>query len=173
MKTYKATILFLMVSLMLGVPFALKLISGSLEMYPAVIFPSGASVVKTENGTTSFHSIELWGYKNNIPSKLDTDQFLNPIPNWYLPKIVEGHFGLKPYRKELQHGLIPFIIKTENDTSESALEETKAWIRGRLKAQGFDDSGFMVRTYLISYSIETKAMVSTSIINETVYEISE
>ncbi len=170
MRKYPYTILTIILFAALVGPFVLKLKNPGLEAYPAVIFPSGAGLVDAKEDLISSGSIELYGYKNGL-TKIDTKKLLGEIPNWYLYAIIDGNFGLEKYVGEFKLYTPPIQFRTENYFSEESVRETKEWLQNQLKKQGFQDSLFLVRRYMVTYNIEEKQMVSRELINERIFKL--
>ncbi|MEX2336426.1 MAG: hypothetical protein WD555_04055 [Fulvivirga sp.] len=170
MRKYPFLILTVGLLLFLVAPFILKLKDPRLEMYPAVIFPSGAGKVQIDQDKHQISSMELYGYKNE-PVKIDKKKFLKNIPDQYLYTIREGNFGLEEYFDEFKLYKPPIKFTIQNNVAPKTLAETKAWIKARLREQQLADSAFMIRQYRITYNTRTKMIVSKEKIDEKIFKL--
>ena len=59
LKKYKYTTRFILIIIVLGVPYLLKLLSSELEIYPSIILPSGAGKVSITDGQSQFTATTL------------------------------------------------------------------------------------------------------------------
>ncbi len=170
MRKYPFLLLSISLLLFLGVPFILKLKDPRLEIYPAVIFPSGEGKVKTNQEQYKVFSIELYGYKNGL-AKIDKKKFLQRVPVQYLYTIVEGNFGLEEYAEEFKLYKPPVKFTLRNNFSQETLKITKSWLRERLREQQMNDSAFVLRQYLNTYNVTTKLAESKEILDEKIFKL--
>jgi hypothetical protein len=170
MKSYRFTILTLFLGVFFSLPFKLKLVNSSLEIYPAIIFPSGASLVKTENNTKTVYVYELYGFRDSLEI-IDKIQFLNGIPMKYFHSIIQGGFGLGEFKNEIKlfNGTASFTER--NYPSESSISATRKWLKERLIDQDMKDSVFVLRQYEIEYDLTEKNITSKTVINENVFNL--
>ena len=67
---------FLLFGLFLLIPYALRLVDKKLELYPAIIFPSGPGTVKTSGNMLSF-------YKNEVMAVDESDSLVALTPQMF------------------------------------------------------------------------------------------
>lgn len=170
MRNYPYLILSLILILVLGIPFILKLKDPRLEIYPAVIFPSGDNIVKTSNSKVSFYQYELYAY-NPVLRKIDKDELLGNIPVQYFYPIYEGHFGLEKYSEEFKLYKPPISFRIQNNYSSHSVEETKNWLKKRLRNSGYSDSVFMVKVFKSTFNLKSQSLESKNEVNEKVFRL--
>ena len=147
-KNYNYIVGTVVLFLFLFVPFGLKLKDQKLEAYPAIIMPSGASIIK-KGDSVNYWTYEMYAKKNGSLERMSIKEFLDPIPEWYVNHISLSNFGLKAYTEEFKLYKPPVKFINYNRFSEVELPSTKRRYRERLATLGFDDSVFMYRRYKI------------------------
>jgi hypothetical protein len=115
----------LLIAVALIVPESLRSFSPTLEPYPAVILPAGAGTIRINDGTVRARRTFLTAKRNGEWEEVDLAEFLAPVADHYLGRIVKRDFGF-PRRKHAS----PLKL--------AQVEETKRWMRSKLAAQGFE-----------------------------------
>lgn len=156
--------------LVLWGPFILKLKDPRLEMYPAIIFPSGAGVVKTQLDFLTAKKYEIYGCKND-PVEISKKEFFGDIPVWYFHAVLQGNFGLERYSEKFKLYKPPIQFEIKNTFTTESVSETKKWLRTRLQELGFEDSSLILRQYEMIYNVKTKKLETERIVNEKVYDL--
>ena len=169
MKAYPHLNLTLILILLFFFPFILKLKHSSLEIYPAIIFPSGASVIKTENDIKTTYSYELYGYQDSLVV-MDKSIFLNGIPMKYFHSMLQGSFGLGEFKNEIQL-FNSFSFVERNYPTESSLTATTEWLKARLLDQNMKDSIFVLRFYELEYDLVNRNIKSKTLQNESFFKL--
>ena len=164
---------FLILMIFLLVPFLLRIITPSLEVYPSIVLPSGAGKVKLTDGDLTYHTTEIYGKKmTGELVRLDVREFLKPIPVQYLHAIVEGEFGLEPdYRKRINSLLFESRIVGGTKVTEEERAQTRAWLRVRLKQAGCRDSVLIVQRRRIAYDTGSRELENNQLIYEKSYDL--
>ncbi|MCC0177964.1 hypothetical protein I4641_13350 [Waterburya agarophytonicola K14] len=171
---YPNLLLTLGLSCLLFPPFLLKMLSASLEPYPAIILPAGAHQVDLDSTQVNFSRISLWGKQlpDNSWTRIDSEKFLEPIPHEYLTHIVNNSFGLKTSKKEADNALKKkFITILNNKITADEIEDTKQWLRNQLTQLNCDSSELMVTEEKIAFDVSTGKIVSLKIINEKLFKL--
>lgn len=157
-----------MLAVVLDLPFDLKLLSKSLEVYPSVVAPAGANVVKTDGGCYDFLRPEILGFdlSSNDWRPLANDEFIFPVPVHFLPELMRNEFGFNPELKTVERvrGGYPLVRRKYVRWTESEREGTRAWLRSRLRRLGCDESRLLLRTVAIG----TRDLQTVRVINEKI-----
>lgn len=164
--TLTAALLFFLV-----VPFILKLKDPRLEIFPAVIFPSGAGKIEIEKDFFQPSYLELYAYHNDAFVRMDKKKFLGGIPIHYFFTIENSNFGLEEYVEEFKLYKPPVNFRIKNTFTPSSVAETKTWLKKQLREQGMKDSVFMVRHYHIKYNVQTGAVEKKDLYYEKIYHL--
>ncbi|MCZ6674119.1 MAG: hypothetical protein O7C75_14410 [Verrucomicrobia bacterium] len=148
-KDYRHLIRLGIVSTILVVPYGLKLLSKSLEIYPAIIFPAGAVTLEHKDGWHQMVQHGLFGVDVSTKKlkQLDKGKFLNPVPIHYLSLLLFNEFGLNPDIESTIYFRYfkPLRVKKFSSVTETDREETRDWLRNRLIAAGCDDEVLIIR----------------------------
>ena len=169
---YKYSTLSLLIFLLLFLPFLIKTIDMRLELFPSVILPSSSGTIKIDENRT-VRKMELHGIRPNGDTiELNKGAFLKPIPKHYLDKLLGNKFGLKEFKyehtKTIKLGL-PFKIQSK--VTKAEINETKAWIRGRLRTLGCLDSVLIIKRRNIVISPEMSIIDRNTVVNDTIYHL--
>ncbi|WP_299228854.1 hypothetical protein [uncultured Psychroserpens sp.] len=146
----------------------MRLKADKLEIYPAIIFPSGATIVETSNDTVTTRNIEVWAIKNGW-QKIETRKFMGTIPHWYFGAISQTHFGLKKFNKKVNLPLINQKLIWKNTYNDASVSESKDWIKERLAILGYKKDSFAIKHFTIKYSISQKKIINKELIKEKLY----
>lgn len=158
----------ILIFLILFIPFTIKSLEPGLEIYPAIIFPTGASTLNVQNEFRTFERYELYALKDSLV-KLNSQTLLKNIPTQYFHSIIKGNFGLEPYKNFF---LIPFTKKKifeENNLKPEKVKATKLWLRTNLYEAGYSDSIFVLKRIQMKYNLNRKQIESDTIIYEKTY----
>lgn len=176
-ERYKFTLLTFLLAIVLLIPYGLKLLSSSLEPYPAILFPSGAAQVRGNQDSFEFETINLYCFDLNSEAwkPQDTSSFLSPIPNHFFGAVVKNEFGLNPdleYTVKSRKSLIPrFSYQNAKALSAVNINQAKAWLRDRLAAHGCSDSSLLIRKKLMLADLNDRSVSEIKIISEKRYEL--
>jgi len=170
LKSYKNIFWFLLLSIVLFVPWINKIRHSRFEMYPAIIMPSGHYQVQVADSVT-YTTLELFAYdkSSNEPLPLNHIEFMNGIPIQYLGPIAMHEFGLNPKDNVLQF-LKMHIVEKSKSSSEDIVH-TKKWIRSRLNEQGMLNSSLLVRKYENHFALNASHGLKKILIDEKVYSL--
>lgn len=124
------------------------------EPFPAILLPSGASLIKTRG---SYSGIETeciaedsTGRKYVVP----VAALLNAVPTDYHPYVLNAGFGISRNRM-VRHLPIPFLanrVSIGRRRTPEQIDETRAWLRERLRETlGID----AVRIHVLTYEVTT------------------
>ena len=163
----KYILLTIFLSIFLFVPFILKSYNHNFEIYPSIIMPSGASLVK-KTGSINFTSYELYGKKDGRLYKIDIKKFLEPIPAQYFYAMRKSEFGFEPTSEEFDFLNYGLTFRTYNRFDSGELKTTQNFYRNKLQKLNFDDSLFIYREYL--NTIENSKVLK-SLLYEKYYKI--
>ncbi|MDA0347775.1 MAG: hypothetical protein O3C43_06905 [Verrucomicrobia bacterium] len=147
---YKHLVALGIAGIVLGVPFLFRWISDSYEIYPSVLFPSGAQWYELKDGYYEFVYFEISGIDRETGSfkRLDPTTFIDPIPYHFLFDLVQNEFGLNPDHKSMDHLRyfqnrirLKFATFTDSDRAE-----TRQWLSERLLKAGCSNEEIRLRT---------------------------
>lgn len=176
-KEYKFLTLVFLLAMLLFVPYGLKLLSISLEPYPAIIFPAGSDKVVKNRDTYEFKSSKIYCLDPMTEEWIcqDTSSFLSPIPRGYYKDIIKNEFGLNPnlentvkFRKDI---FSSFTYRNARALSEENINYTKAWLEDRLFQHGCKNRFILVRNTLMSVDLKTRAISEVKVIDEKIYKL--
>lgn len=177
LRKHKFTLLTFLLAIVLIVPYGLKLLNGSLELYPAIIFPAGPGTVSGNQGTFEFEATNLYclDLMNEKWERRDTSSFLSPVPNQFFKVIVKNEFGLNSdlkYTVEPRRNIIPsFTYRNVHALSAGNISNTKAWLKSRLLENGCRDDSLLIRKTLMLADLKTKSVSEVKIISERHYKL--
>ena len=147
-KKIRHLILALLLMLILITPLILKEKEPILEIHPAILGPGGGGVLNVNKDTLKYINRFLYGIKNNQLCKINTIDFLHPIPVHFFPNIQKSRFGLESYSLKINSKQFPFISFTQrNRFKKEELISAKLFYQQKLKSLGFSDSLFVYREY--------------------------
>ncbi len=158
--------------LFLGVPFGIKNIDPRLEMFPAVILPSGSSKYPLDvEYRMPIH--EMYARTpNGTEKKVEHPLFFRPIPLKNSQKIIGKKFGLKPSKshqfKTVRLGL---TLELDPKVSEKDIEATKIWMRDKLREQGFQDSILIIRKEQFVIAVDGSYYKDSTVLNDTIFKL--
>ena len=159
-ENYNYIILTVGLIFFLLIPFVLKLKDQRLEVFPAVIMPSGAGLINKKDSIT-FTTYELYGKRKDSIERIEIKEFLKPIPEWYINHISESNFGLEPFSQEFKLYKSPIKFVNFNRYSEKEVEKAKTFYQEKLVKLGYDDSLLIFRNYKIQLkdSVKNKILI--------------
>lgn len=158
------------ISLILFIPFTIKSLEPGLEIYPAIIFPAGASTLNVQDEFRTFESYEIYGLNDSLV-KLNSQTLLKNIPRHYFHSVLKGNFGLEPYKNSF---LFPFTKKEifeGNNLNQVKAKASKLWFRTNLKEAGYSDSIFVLRKIQKKYNLNSKQLESEILIYEKTFNL--
>lgn len=151
------------------IPFLFRFVNSSFEMYPAILFPSGASIVNTKDTLLVFNKYELFGIDSlsNNKKQLNPKRFLDPIPMHYWTRISTYDFGLDSLRlRKVSINRLNLHFEDELYFPTPQVENTKKWLREKLKKQSCYDSLFYITTSQVFFDQFNGKIDSSIIISE-------
>ena len=154
------------------VPFEVSRRAPIMEPYPAVLLPSGADQVRVDEKQPKVWKIKLWG-KNEHGAwiELDSNAFLSPIPVQYLEGIMRRDFGFKPAEAlSLLGGLITI---SRPQPSQTAVSQTRAWLRAHLRDAGATPSVLRMTIEEITVEVPGGRILSEATAVERLYRLDE
>lgn len=133
--------------------FQLKLRTDS-EPYPAILLPSGASILRTVGSYTGLETECLAEDSGGSKYPFSVATVLDAVPSDYHPYVVEAGFGINRDRM-VRHLPLPFTgrrVPLGRPRTQSQIEATRAWLRARLRQTlGID----AVRIHILTYAVTT------------------
>lgn len=151
--------------LFLFLPFLFRSSIVKIELFPAIIMPSGSKKVNVESEYLRFDDLNLYGIDSlGNEKKLNHTDFLDPVPVWYLSSLVKRGFGVNPNIKPK-----PKMFKSNAIHTEEDIEEGRQFLRMHLKEQDCSDSLLIVKREVAYFNLETRVIDSVTIENTTLY----
>jgi hypothetical protein len=146
------------------VPEILRLVSGSLEPYPAVLLPAGAGKLRLPGGRLNMKHVLVEAERDGLWTEVDRAKLLDPLPVHYFGEVIRGNFG---FHDRKWHG----VTAPPPAASAEQLSETRAWLRRRLSLLGFSSRRLRVveESYWLEIPSGTRHDVQRQ--KETVYEL--
>jgi hypothetical protein len=124
------------------------------EPYPAILLPSGASLLRSEGSYTGFETKSIAEDSRGRRYPLAVEKILNTVPTNYRPYVVDAGFGINKERI-VRHLPIPFAgrgLQLGRPKTPAQLEATRAWLRLKLyQTLGID----AVRIHVLTYAVTT------------------
>lgn len=152
--------------LILILPFVLREISKTLEAYPAVLLPSGDSVVSTSDGVVVFGRSELVAVRSDGSEELlDPDALFGDIPGYYWTRIASREFGLKAEnRKSLAIGAWAISAVVSPQATVQQQQQFQEWMVQRLEELNLSQiSRVRVRHLKVFFDIDTRTEVKQEV----------
>lgn len=171
MKNYKYVLVTFGLLVFLLVPFILRNKHHWLELYPAVLLPSGAGKINTANGYVTFGEHNLWGYRKNVLQKIEITDFLGDIPVQNFHPIAEGNFGLAKLERKFKLYKPPITFEAGNKVTHESLAATREWIKERLRGLGYEDSVLVYRKYRSRFDIKNQDLIGQELVDEKIFEL--
>ena len=159
--------LFLSVALFL--PFFIKLVNPKLELYPAIILPSGAGKIDLKEQGIEVQNLSIYGYNTQGKlQKIDAVSFLAPIPRQYLYGIAGTEFGLSTQTiDEIKiRGLEARIQVKRRQISLEKQKLAKVWLSNQLSELGLSSSSILIRYEVKKIDLDNGKEISVEINNE-------
>lgn len=158
----KRATLFIALSLLL--PELARKVSGSFELYPAVLLPVGAGKLKLAGGRVTLNHNLVEARRAGEWREVDRAELLDPLPVHYFGEMVRGKFGF-------HDGHWHKLTAPPPRPSPQALSETKHWLRARLERMGFD--GRVMRVVDERYVLQMPSGARHDVVRtaETIYEL--
>jgi hypothetical protein len=127
-----------------------------MEMYPAVIYPSGAGFCYKDSISFNFTYPVLYGKNNNDWKKINVTDFLYPIGSNYINHIISRFYWIEnPVNEKVYDGIIESWMQNQNIIRaryrKNQLEEFKIWTSKRLYKNGFEDKSLKIELHQINY----------------------
>jgi hypothetical protein len=167
---YQYTLLSITLAIILFSPFVLKTLQPGLEIYPAIIFPAGAELLRANNEIRSFQSYEFFAFKDSL-IRIDAKKLFTGIPTQYTHSIIKGNLGLEPYNNKFKIPFSNLYLEEKNYLTEKKITDVKLWLKRQLISQGFSDSVLVVKKVQKDYNLKTKNLTLQSIVHEKVFDL--
>lgn len=161
-------------SIVLFVPFVMKTANSQLEPYPALLLPAGAGKLNLEEKIIKVNTIAIYGYDlQGKLQKIDSQEFLAPIPRHYLYAIVDNEFGLstKTIDEIWLRGLGEKIERKRKPISPENQKLAKFWLSKRLSILGLSTSSILLRDEIKTLEINSGKELSREINNEKIISL--
>ena len=133
--------------------FQLKLRNDT-EPYPAILLPSGASLLKSVGSYTGLDTECFAEDSSGRKYPFSAGTILDAVPSDYHPYVVETGFGINRDHM-VRHLPVPGTgrrIPLGRPRTQAQLEATRAWLRDRLRQTlGID----AVRIHILTYAVTT------------------
>ncbi len=158
--------------IVLFIPFYLRTLQ-QIEPYPAVLMPSGPSVINNVNNQVKLKAKKLYAIDNTGKwKKINLRLLLYPIPPQYSETIASKGFGFDIDSPEGNRTKNEFFKKIKNlntvSPSKEELADLKKWLKTKLAEQNFTTSAIKLVTVLQSISIETGVILEQKIVYEKI-----
>lgn len=126
------------------------------EPYPAILLPAGGNVLRSQGEITGQEREYLLEDASGKTYSVSVDALLGSVPRNYWPVLVDRGFGINSGREVRRPSLSvfgrPVQLQFGRPLTPAQIEETRAWIRSKLKdALGID----AVRIYILTYTVTT------------------
>jgi len=124
------------------------------EPYPAILLPSGASLLISDGSYTGFETRCVAEDSQGGRHPFAVETILDAVPTNYHPYVVAAGFGINKERT-VRHIPIPFTgsgLQLGRPKTPAQLEATRVWLRLKLRqALGID----AVRIHVLTYGVTT------------------
>ncbi|ESA36269.1 hypothetical protein N836_07970 [Leptolyngbya sp. Heron Island J] len=170
----KKLVLRLIILLGLILPFLLREVSNSLEPYPAVLQPSGATKISTSEGVLRFYKTELLAIGNDGTEQfLDPRQFFNTIPHQYWTHIARNGFGLsQPKSRSFSVGIWTLSATTILEASPEERIAALDWMKARLiELEMPETEKLRVQQVRTLFDIDKRMIIENEITEQTDVEL--
>jgi hypothetical protein len=121
------------------IPYGLRQVDPFWEPYPALLFPSGATLAKVggasvQSGRFELSSVSSDGQEHEIAAR----EFLSPLPKQFWAGVMNAGFGLYPHPRAETLRLGSWSVRVDGERPPSADRRAQAerWLRERLIAVG-------------------------------------
>lgn len=152
--------------LILVIPFILSEISSGLEIYPAVLLPTGANLISTSDRIVVFRSSELVAiHSSGLEEILDPKVFFGDIPVQYWTSLANREFGFKTEEREsLTVGLWTLSAVVSPQATGQQKQQLQEWMSHRLEALNLSQvSTLRVRKIIVSFDVNNKTEVAREV----------
>ncbi|MEO1402613.1 MAG: hypothetical protein AAFV72_15395 [Cyanobacteria bacterium J06635_1] len=166
----------LIIALALLVPFGLRELSSSLEPYPAILQPSGATRISTQDTQLKFYEMQIVAMRaDGSEQRLEPREFMGKIPTQYWTHIARTHFGLGPAKTQnMSLGIWTLTATTIKSASPPERAEALSWIHTRLRALGVEDAHTLrVRQIKILFDLQTSTETKREITEQIDVDITQ
>ncbi len=158
--------------IVLFIPFYLRTLQ-QIEPYPAVLMPSGPSVIKNVNNQVNLKVKKLYAIDNTGKwKKINLRLLLYPIPPQYSETLASKGFGFGNDSSEGDRTKNEFFKKIKDintaSPSKEELADLRQWLKMKLAQQNFATSAIKLVTILQSISIETEVVLEQKVIYEKI-----
>lgn len=161
------------VAVCLIAPLILRELSGALEPYPAVLQPSGAHTVSTNNTLLEFREAQLFALHHNgtqarTEQRIDTTAFMGRIPSHYWEHIAISNYGLGAGKSQSASlGRWSLSATTIKSASPEEREEALNWIHTQLGEQGIHHADTLQVRYMKTFwDIDTNTEIKKEVQKE-------
>lgn len=169
---YRNIALLIFFFFILGVPYALRLADRRLEIYHSVVLPFGTNKIYLHD-SIRIPVKEVYGIRpDGLQKRLDKATFLQHIKVGYFDLLYDAGFGLKKVgNRNFTTNRFKIPVKVASKVSEADIEETKTWIRKRLREQGCLDSLLFLKQRQVVILKDGTFYEDKEIVHDTVFEL--
>lgn len=155
------------IAVLLITPFLIRSLAPALEPYPAIVLPLGIGLFDIGENRIEVKAIQILAQnQNNEWIRIEPGKFLEPIPPYYLSKLLESKFGLiEQDSREIKTAFWGTVEVPRKPVTNKDVVSTKKWIRDKLSKLGFKDS-----TLRITRSVKTIRLQTDTVLNESITE---
>lgn len=124
------------------------------EPYPAILMPSGASLLRTKGSYSGVETEVVAEDSSGRRYEVPVAALLNTVPTDYHPYVLAEGFGITRDRV-VRHLPVPFLghrLSVGRQRTLAQINETRDWLRKRLRETlGID----AVRIHVLTYEVTT------------------
>jgi hypothetical protein len=126
------------------------------EPYPAIVLPSGATLLRSHGGYVGSEITLLAEDEHGEQHPCSPSTLLGTVPSEYRRYVIRRGFGITEDR-DVRSIRIPlpgggFVLRFGHPLTPSQIEETRSWLRSSLRRTLRVDA---VRIHILSYAIGT------------------
>lgn len=148
-----------------------------MEMYPAVIYPSGAGKCYKDSTSFTFNYSTLYGktYKNEW-KEINSNDFLYPIGSNYINHFISRLNWIgNPPEEKIYDGFIEKWMQNINIIRpiyrENQIDGFKSWISNRLNKNGFKQFAIKIELHQVTYLNNDANNFNDSIIQTNIIQL--
>lgn len=155
------------------IPFLIRAMAPAMEPYPSILLPLGIGMGNTESELTEVQSTQIKAQlKNGMWERIEPVRFMEPMPSYYLYSVASSNLGLvSQNHKEINTTLWGRVSVPRNSITDEDIEETRKWIRDRLKKLGYSNSVIRLEQSVKVVNIHTDSVQSETILEVKDFEL--
>ncbi|MFC6858209.1 hypothetical protein [Zunongwangia atlantica] len=157
-------------ALFLIIPFYLRLRDNRLEPYPAILLPSGASLIERDKPRV-FKKIRL---KDDLGNELSIEEVFGGIHRTHIFNLEGSSFGTKKMKDRITFLYTPRIIFFhENAFSKDSRTEVQKWLDNNLSNMGLKSSKIILEKIAYEINPKTYQVQKLKIIDSIIFQKNE